>query len=100
MYFCIKCSSLAFSVIFFYVKYNNSIYFKRVYCSEKRYRYTLNIKYIKRIYQMSYSLLSDNGMLQIFSFLTNDYKKLFKAVPAYSWPFTYFRKYRDLRKIV
>ena len=25
--------------------------------------------YIERIYQMSYSSLSDNGMLQIFSFL-------------------------------
>ena len=33
------------------------------------YSETLNNEYIKRIYQMSYSLLSDNGMLQIFSFL-------------------------------
>ena len=31
--------------------------------------WTLNIKYIERIYQMSNSLYSDNGMLQIFSFL-------------------------------
>jgi len=30
---------------------------------------TLNNEYIERIYQMSYSSLSDNGMLQIFSFL-------------------------------
>ena len=29
----------------------------------------INIKYIERINQMSYSSLSDNGMLQIFSFL-------------------------------
>jgi len=26
-------------------------------------------EYIERIHQMSYSLLSDNGMLEIFSFL-------------------------------
>jgi len=32
-------------------------------CSE-----TLNNEYIERIHQMSYSSLSDNGMLQIFSF--------------------------------
>ena len=36
----------------------------RVYYSE-----TLNKEYIERIQQMSYSSLSDNGMLQIFSFL-------------------------------
>ena len=30
---------------------------------------TLNNEYIERIHQMSYSSLSDNGMLQIFSFL-------------------------------
>ena len=29
----------------------------------------LNMEYIERIHQMSYSSLSDNGMLQIFSFL-------------------------------
>ena len=29
---------------------------------------TLNNEYIERIHQMSYSLLSDNEMLQIFSF--------------------------------
>ena len=33
------------------------------------YSETLNNEYIKRIHQMSYSSLSDNGMLQIFSFL-------------------------------
>ena len=33
------------------------------------YSETLNNKYIERIHQMSYSSLSDNGMLQIFSFL-------------------------------
>ena len=33
------------------------------------YSETLNNGYIERIHQMSYSSLSDNGMLQIFSFL-------------------------------
>ena len=33
------------------------------------YSETLNNEYIERIYQMSYSSLSDNGMLQIYSFL-------------------------------
>ena len=33
------------------------------------YSETLNNKYIERIHQMSYSPLSDNEMLQIFSFL-------------------------------
>ena len=33
------------------------------------YSETLNNEYIERIYQMSYSSLSDNGMLQIFGFL-------------------------------
>ena len=32
------------------------------------YSETLNYEYIERIHQMSYSSLSDNGMLQIFSF--------------------------------
>ena len=32
------------------------------------YSETLNKEYIERIHQMSYSSLSDNGMLQIFSF--------------------------------
>ena len=34
-----------------------------------KYSETLNNEYIKRIHQMSYSSLSDNGMWQIFSFL-------------------------------
>ena len=33
------------------------------------YSETLNNEYIVRIHQMSYSSLSDNGMLQIFSLL-------------------------------
>ena len=33
------------------------------------YSETLNNEYIERIHQMSDSSLSDNGMLQIFSFL-------------------------------
>ena len=37
---------------------------------EYSYSETLNNEYIERIHQMSYSSLSDNGMLQIFSFLT------------------------------
>ena len=32
-----------------------------------RYSETLNNEYIERIHQMSYSSLSDNGMLQIFT---------------------------------
>ena len=36
---------------------------------ETMYSETLNNEYIIRIHQMSYSSLSDNGMLQIFSFL-------------------------------
>ena len=34
-----------------------------------KYSETLNNEYIERIHQMSYSSLSDNGMLQIFSIL-------------------------------
>ena len=37
--------------------------------SHNKYSETLNNEYIERIHQMSYSLLSDNGMLQIFRFL-------------------------------
>ena len=33
------------------------------------YNETLNNEYIERMHQMSYSSLSNNGMLQIFSFL-------------------------------
>ena len=36
-----------------------------------KYSETLNNEYMERIHQMSYSSLSDNGMLQIFSFLIN-----------------------------
>ena len=32
------------------------------------YSETLNNEYIERIHQMSYSSLTDNGMLQMFSF--------------------------------
>ena len=35
----------------------------------EKYSETLNNEYIERTHQMSYSSLSDNGMLQIFSFL-------------------------------
>ena len=43
---------------------------------------------------MSYSSLSNNGMLQISIFFKfNHYMELFKTVPAYLWLFIYFRKY-------
>jgi len=38
-------------------------------CFNLMYSETLNKEYIERIHQMSYSSLSDYGMLQIFSFL-------------------------------
>ena len=45
---------------------------------------TLNKEYIERIHQMSYSSLSDNGMLQKFScFKLKDYMELFKTVTAH-----------------
>ena len=45
---------------------------------------TLNKEYIERIHQMSYSSLSDNGMLQKFSFFKlKDYMELFKTVTAH-----------------
>jgi len=34
-----------------------------------KYSDTLDNEYIERVHQMSYSSLSDDGMLQIFSFL-------------------------------
>ena len=37
--------------------------------NEIMYSETLNKEYIERIHQMSYSSLSDNGVLQILSFL-------------------------------
>ena len=58
-------------------------------------------EYIERIHKMSYSSLSDNGMLQIFSFLIlNMIMELFETVPAYSWLFIFFCKYWNLRNIV
>ena len=48
---------------------------KYVYYSE-----TLINEYIERIHQMSYSLLSDNGMLQIFSL---ELLKLFSNIHGY-----------------
>ena len=41
------------------------------------YSETLNKEYIERIHKKSYSSLSDNGMLQIFSFLI---KWLYRAL--------------------
>ena len=43
---------------------NVQIWEYEIYYSE-----TLNNEYIERIHQMSYSVVSDNGMLQILSFL-------------------------------
>ena len=42
---------------------------KKIYPYHLSYSEPLNNEYIERIYKMSYSSLSDNGMLQIFSFL-------------------------------
>ena len=39
-----------------------------IFSLQRYYSETLNNEYIERIHQMSYSSLSDNGMLQIFSF--------------------------------
>jgi len=39
--------------------------------NNNNYSETLNNEYIERIHRMSYSSLSDNGMLQIFSLLIN-----------------------------
>ena len=61
--------------------------------TDKQYSETLNKEYIERIHQMSYFSLSDNGMLQISSFLLNDCMELIKTVPANSLLFIYFRKY-------
>ena len=52
------------------------------------YSETLNKSYIERIHQMSYSSLSDNGMLQIFSFLIKWlYLKLFPFIHGYLFIF-------------
>ena len=45
------------------VKFNLMITYSVIYSE------TLNNEYIERIHQMSYSSLSDNGMLQILRFL-------------------------------
>ena len=52
------------SEIYIKLEYNIIGYFDLSYISE-----THNKEYIERILKMSYSSLSDNGMLQIFSFL-------------------------------
>ena len=54
------------SRLFINIKYSDALQ-----CTEmsSSYSETLNNEYIERIHQMSYSSLSDNGMLQIFSFL-------------------------------
>ena len=52
--------------IIYNVFQNNKTVFYRLH---KLYSETLNNEYIEWIHQMSYSSLSDNGMLQIFSFL-------------------------------
>ena len=65
-----------------------------------QYNYTLNKSYIERIHQMSYSSLSNNGMLQMFSFLIKWLYGALKTVPAYSWLFIYFRKYWNLRNVI
>ena len=51
-----------------------------------KYSETLNNEYIERIHQMSYSSLSDNGMLQIFSFLIKCLK-LFPHIHGYLFIF-------------
>ena len=47
----------------------NFLYEENFVVNVSKYSETLNNEYIERIHQMSYSSLSDNGMLQIFSFL-------------------------------
>ena len=49
------------------------------------YSLTHNFGDIERFYEMSYSKPTDNGMLQIFSFLMKNYTKieLFKTVPTH-----------------
>ena len=57
-----------------YWRANYQIYFFAGHLKNKNhlliiYSESLNNEYIERIHQMSYSSLSDNGMLQIFIFL-------------------------------
>ena len=56
--------------ISFLIQFNSIQIFSAVIISHKRYySETLNNEYIERIHQLSYSSLSNNGMLQLFSFL-------------------------------
>ena len=59
------------TILFEYSRYYTCIssLFLFIHGVKFRYSETLNKEYIERIHQMSYSSLSDNGMLQIFSFL-------------------------------
>ena len=52
------------------------------------YSKTLNDEYIEGIHQMSYSSLSDNGMLQIFSFFIWYSLKLFSHIHGYLFIFS------------
>ena len=77
-------------------------------CIEPRAYIQLNpiISHTSKEFIISYSLLSDNGMLTIlikylYIWLYDyDYMELFRTVPAYLSQFIHFRKYWDLRKIV
>ena len=68
--------------------------------------WTLNKLYIERIYQMSYSWLSDNEMLQIFSFLIKwlygTLQNCFRILMAIFFAITeiYIKKYKTYWKIV
>ena len=57
-YFFCACSVKVYNIKIWWIHVKRDIYSK-----------TLNNEYIERIDQMSYSSLSGNGMLQIFSFL-------------------------------
>ena len=71
---CTKYVSLFHSILIFYFQsffqvYNTLNNFAMFLFMGNKYSETLNNEYIERIHQMSYSSVSDNGMLQIFSFL-------------------------------
>ena len=70
---------------------------------EFSYSETLNKEYIERIHQMSYSSLSDNGMLQIFSFfnqmIIRSSLKLFPHIYGYLFIFANTEIYGKLYKI-
>ena len=61
------CDSKSIKINVYFIPPNFVLYF--VPPNFVLYSETLNKEYIERIQQMSYSSLSDNGMLQIFSFL-------------------------------